>query len=211
MERAVMEETRNRLRSAALARRSSLPPETCLSSSRSIQAKAIELPFYLAARSVALYCAVGNEVDTRPLIDHALCHGKKVFCPRSARGDSAFFVRLNSEADLCVGRSGVPEPTGDAWMSAADIENLVVMVPGVLFDLQGNRLGRGGGWYDRALQWLGEKGLFVGLAYEWQVVVQLPAEVWDQRVHYLITESRVIDCRVPSSARITRSTERGCC
>jgi 5-formyltetrahydrofolate cyclo-ligase len=53
---------------------------------------------------------------------------------------------------------------------------------------------RGGGWYDRVLSGLGNRGFFVGLAYECQLVDDLPAESWDQKVHLLITEKNQIDC-----------------
>jgi 5-formyltetrahydrofolate cyclo-ligase len=80
-------------------------------------------------------------------------------------------------------------------LSAADKDVLVVFVPGVVFDLCGNRLGRGGGWYDRILAQL-NRGVFVGLAYDFQVVEKLAAEEWDRKVHFVITENRVIDCGV---------------
>jgi 5-formyltetrahydrofolate cyclo-ligase len=66
----------------------------------------------------------------------------------------------------------------------------------VLFDRRGNRLGRGGGWYDRVLCELGNHGIFVGLAYESQMVESLPVESWDRRVHFIITEKKQIDCGI---------------
>lgn len=199
-----MEETRNALRSAALSRRNALPPAACLSWSRSIQAKTIEFPRYESARCVALYCAVGNEVETSALMDHALQHGKKVFCPKYSRAGKAVFVELESAAGLILGGFGVPEPLGASRLSPGTCESLIVFVPGVLFDRLGNRLGRGGGWYDRALQMLDDRGVFVGLAYDCQVVDSLPAQAWDRKVHYVITESQVFDCTVASSSHAGR-------
>jgi 5-formyltetrahydrofolate cyclo-ligase len=205
MQSAVMEgTTREGLRRGALSRRSALSPATCFSWGGSIQAKAIEFPQYQAARSVALYCAVGNEVETRAIRDHAFRHRKTVFCPKFSGADSAVFVALGSDAVLIDGGFGVPEPPGDECLSAADCESLIVFVPGVLFDGLGNRLGRGGGWYDRALQRLGDRGVFVGLAYDCQVIDRLPVQSWDQKVHYVITESKVIDCTAASQPHIAR-------
>jgi len=204
MQSAVMEGTKDGLRSAALSRRSALSPATCFSWGGSIQAKAIEFPQYQAACSVALYCAVGNEVETGAIRNHAFQHRKKVFCPKFSADNSAVFVELEPDGGLIAGGFGVPEPTGNESLLAADSESLIVFVPGVLFDGLGNRLGRGGGWYDRALQRLGNRGVFVGLAYDCQVVDRLPAQAWDQKVHYVITESKVIDCTVVSQSPIAR-------
>lgn len=190
-----MEETRNKLRSAALKRRAALHPSTCGSWSRLIQAKTLELPQYLAARTVAVYRPMGAEVDTGLIIAHALAHGKTVFVPASGTVEPGMFVPVSSREER-------PRELTD-WSSAARHDCLVV-IPGVLFDFEGNRLGRGGGWYDRTLHRLGGSGTYVGLAYELQVVPRLPAQPWDERVHYVVTESRVIDCGVQPQGRIAR-------
>lgn len=88
--------------------------------------------------------------------------------------------------------------------TGAERDDLMVLVPGVLFDCQGNRLGRGGGWYDRTMQLIGGRGLYVGLAYELQLIDHVPTQAWDQKVDYVITESRVIDCSAQLPGRIAR-------
>jgi len=69
-----------------------------------------------------------------------------------------------------------------------------VFVPGVVFDVHGNRLGRGGGVYDRLLAQCNNGKWLIGLAYEFQVVEAVPAEPWDRSMGYVITESRIIEC-----------------
>jgi 5-formyltetrahydrofolate cyclo-ligase len=76
---------------------------------------------------------------------------------------------------------------------------LTIFVPGVAFDMQGNRLGRGRGWYDRLLQQAGERAAIVALAYEFQIVDAVPAGPGDQKVNYVITEKRVVDCGTASA------------
>ena len=199
-----MEETRNQLRGAVLKRRSALPLSTCHFWSRSIQAKVLELPEYLAAQSVVLYRAVRNEVETGAIMNDAFGRQKKVFCPKISGDQPAVFLRIFSQADLVPGPAGVAEPSGHVRFSEADREGSMVIVPGVVFDDRGHRLGRGGGWYDRALKWFDDRGVYVGLAYEFQVVDKVPAELWDEKVHYVVTESRVIDCGVAPRRRIAR-------
>jgi 5-formyltetrahydrofolate cyclo-ligase len=191
-----MDATRSALRTTALSRRASLSAADCLIWGRLIQKRAIELPQYEDAHSVGLYSPVQNEVNTNDIMEHALAHKKGVFYPRIDRPDSAGFYRILSAADLKVGRFGILEPGGAHPLSEADREQLIVFVPGVLFDPRGNRLGRGQGWYDRMLTRLDNQGIVVGLAYEVQIVAEMTAEEWDRKVHYIITENRVIDCGV---------------
>ncbi len=194
-----MEETRNELRSAALQRRAALDPATCSSWSRLIQAKTVELQQYRTARSVAVYRAIGNEVDTGAIVDHALGNNKKVFVSKLGAEEPGVFVRIFSRGEqVQVAAASAVDWTG------AEGDGLMVVVPGVLFDCEGNRLGRGGGWYDRTLQLIGDRGRYVGLAYELQVIDRVPAQPWDQKVDYVITESRVIDC----SAQLPRGIAR---
>ena len=104
-------------------------------------------------------------------------------------------IRIGSAAECSPGRFGIPEPTGEERLAGRDRKELVVFVPGVAFDLRGNRLGRGKGWYDRLIKKeLGEATL-IALAYDFQIVDTVPAEEWDQRVHYVVTERSAVDCR----------------
>lgn len=194
MQRAVVTISRDQLRRAALAERRELVQADCFAWSQSIQQRAIALPDYRAARSVVLYSAVQNEVDSRAILADALASGKKVFYPKWVENGPSSFARILSAADLVVSRFGILEPVGSEPMTPADRESLIVFVPGVLFDRRGDRLGWGGGWYDRALDDLGSQGVFVGLAYEAQLVDRLPTESWDRKVHLIITENDLIDC-----------------
>ena len=189
-----MVESRDKLRRATISHRRSLAQAECLAWSRSIQARSIALTHYRAAGYVALYSPVDNEVATQAILDDALSAGKTVFYPKLNSSGSSDFGRVRSVADFVAGDFGIREPAGTDSIPLGASDNLIVFVPGVLFDRYGNRLGRGGGWYDRVLSQLGSVGIFVGLAYEFQVIDDLTAESWDQRVHFIITEKSVIDC-----------------
>ncbi len=189
-----MEENRDRLRHAALSQRRALALADCLAWSRSIQSRAMEFSYYCAARAVALYSPVQNEVETSAILQHALTSNKKVFYPKLSLPDLAGLARINSAAELVVGRHDIFEPVGSDFLAPADCDSLLLFIPGVLFDRRGNRLGRGGGWYDRLLGELGNNGIFVGLAYEFQMIESLPAASWDRRMHFILTEKNQIDC-----------------
>ena len=190
-----MREEKHSLRAAALTQRSSLSRSESSARSRLIQTRVLQFPPYLVSRSVALYNPIQNEVETGAILDHALLTGKHVFFPRFGPEDALELIRIGSASELREGRFGILEPMGESRLAGRDREQLVVFVPGVAFDLTGNRLGRGRGWYDRLIQnELGEATL-VALAYEFQIVDAVPAEEWDQRVHYLITERSIVDCR----------------
>jgi 5-formyltetrahydrofolate cyclo-ligase len=202
MQGAALEESKNLLRRRIVSRRQSLSPSWCLSWSQLIQLAALKSPQYLAARKVALYSPIENEVDTNAILTDALENDKKVFYPRTNNGNLPWFFQISSPTELRAERSKIPEPLGVNALSLegrGNLQNLIVFVPGVAFDLRGHRLGRGSGWYDRILAPLKDQGIFVGLAYDFQVVDQLATETWDQQVHYVITEKRIIDCDASAS------------
>jgi len=193
--RAVSQEDAKRaLRTAALSRRNALIGAQAEELSRAIQARAVDFAAYATRRSVVLYSAIQNEVRTDAILAHALKDGKKVFYPRIEADQSAGFFQVLAAADLRIGRFGVLEPRGATRLSETEYPGLTIFVPGLAFDVCGNRLGRGQGWYDRLLWQLGALPTSVALAYESQIVDTLPTDLWDQKVQYVITESRVIDC-----------------
>jgi 5-formyltetrahydrofolate cyclo-ligase len=189
-----MGEKKPALRATALSRRNSLASEQAFALSRMIQARALQFPRYLEAPSSVLYSPIQNEVGTQEIREHGLEHGKSVFYPRLGRGDAVELVEVKSVGELKLGRFGIYEPAGETILSDQAIDGSIVFVPGVAFDPRGNRLGRGMGWYDRLLRRLGSRATSVGLAYEFQIVNEVPSDPWDQKMQFLITESRIIDC-----------------
>jgi len=200
MDAVLSSESRDGLRRAALTQRNSLSKTDVHRRSQQIQRLASELDCYRVARAVALYSPIQNEVDTGTLLDHALSSGKRVFLPRSTKQGFSF-ARITSRSELVAGRYGILEPVGGTALTAADAQDLLVFVPGVVFDVHGNRLGRGGGVYDRLLAQLNNRNWQIGLAFEFQVVEAVPAEPWDRSVGYVITENGVIDCCMSPSQK----------
>ena len=186
-------ERRDRLRRAALDRRNSLSKADVCSWSRQIRLRALSLECYRIADVIAIYSAFQNEVNTAGLIDHALECGKRVFLPRWS-GQEFAFAQITSRSELAAGRIGILEPIDARGLTGIDRQNLLIFVPGVVFDTRGNRLGRGAGFYDRLLAPFAGSARNVGLAYEFQIVEAVPAQPWDYGMHFIITEERTIDC-----------------
>lgn len=189
-----MREKKQSLRVQSLLRRESLSAPEISRLGRLVQQKVLQFPPYVTASTVVLYSSTGKEVATEAIRDHALKANKKLFYPKFRGKKDLGLVQVNSAEEFRFGPFGIMEPVGDKLLNRQDQERLVVFVPGLAFDLAGNRLGRGWGWYDRALSLLEQMTKFVALAYEFQIMEQLPAEPWDRKVHYIITEKRIIDC-----------------
>jgi 5-formyltetrahydrofolate cyclo-ligase len=149
-------------------------------------------PEFRGATRIALYAALRDELSTRPLEAAARADGKRVALPRILPGGRLELVWVDSFEELRPGRYGVPEPPdGGTTVSLAELD--VVIVPGVAFDREGGRLGRGGGYYDRALAArVGRRPFVVGFAQSTQVVDRVPREEFDQPVDAVVTERELI-------------------
>jgi len=186
-------ERKQLLREAAVIQRKSLTASDWRAWSASIQAKVLQFSPYLRSTSVALYSPIQNEVDTAVIRDHALGAGKIVYYPRVLE-NRIELMEVEAAETLKIGSLVILEPAGERRFSNTDRKGVTVIVPGLVFDSQGNRIGRGAAWYDRLLNEIGKTVISVGLAYDFQIVEEVPADTWDQRVDYVITERRIIDC-----------------
>jgi 5-formyltetrahydrofolate cyclo-ligase len=150
----------------------------------------VSLPQLAQARCVALFASLSDEPSTRPLFEELRCLGLRCLLPRTTAARQLEFCEVSSWEDLRVGRYGVSEPAADSVLvSLAEAD--VVVVPGVAFDASGGRLGRGKGYYDRALAQV-EGSFVVGLALEGRVVEEVPRGDLDQVVDAVVTERRVL-------------------
>jgi 5-formyltetrahydrofolate cyclo-ligase len=202
MQRAVLEESKPSLRRRLLSARKLVSPAQRRSWSGLIQESALRFAPYLAAAEVALYSPIDTEVDTKAILAHALTSKKAVFFPKIGPDNSGWFFQVKAETDLIPGRFGIAEPAAGLPLPLRDQEraqDTIMFIPGIAFDIGGHRLGRGGGAYDRMLTALKRRATFVGLAFEMQILEALPTEEWDQRIHYVITEKRIIDCSASAS------------
>ena len=190
---SLMGDNKRALRGAVLAKREALSSAVVRAWGERIQRLVLTLPVYRSARTIALYSPLGNEVPTSEIRRDALAARRRLYYPKVTEGSPGVF-RVRSEADLVPGRYGILEPSGNQRLPHGDGEGLAVFVPGVAFDCNGNRLGRGGGWYDRWLGGLDARVPRIALAYEFQLLEGVPVEPGDLPVHAIVTEERVVDC-----------------
>lgn len=146
--------------------------------------------FFREARCLALYSAIHNEVSTDEILGQALDRGKSLVFPRVS-GEDLEFVLIESPSELVSGAFGVKEPKS---CNLVPVEKLdLIVVPGVVFDQRGHRLGYGRGYYDRALAKCQSHCMKVGFAYDFQLVEELPATDYDETLSMLFTESQTLN------------------
>jgi 5-formyltetrahydrofolate cyclo-ligase len=181
--------TKNYLRQKLLTRRGALSADKCLAMSREIQARFIGTELFQNARALGLYSPICNEVLTEDIFFAALKAGKKVVFPRVCER-LLEFVEVQDLEELCKGAFGIKEPIKEKPCPVAELDLLIV--PGVVFDVQGGRLGYGQGFYDRVLQEQTKKLMLIGLCYEIQLVTFLPKENHDVLMDAVVTERRLV-------------------
>jgi 5-formyltetrahydrofolate cyclo-ligase len=144
------------------------------------------------AKSILFYAPAEDELDIWPLAALALDQGKAVALPRyEAAVDSYQGRRIKDlKQDLRLGRYGIREANEKCELLAVKQLDLI-LVPGVAFDLQGHRLGRGKGYYDRLLAAV--RGQTCGVGFDEQIVLQVPVEPHDSDVNWILTPTRWIE------------------
>lgn len=154
----------------------------------------LHLPALHSTRRLAFYIASDGEIEPSFLVQRLVRMGKQIYLPRlNASATAMQFVRFRPGAPLQRSRLGVLQPSSGAHTIALNKLD-VVALPLVGFDGLGNRLGMGGGFYDRALTARGCRPLLVGLAHHGQQLARLPVEPWDVPLDWIATDRRLLRC-----------------
>ncbi len=157
------------------------------------------IPGFAAAQGIGLFAAIPGEPDLRALSDDLRAAGRRTAYPRCRDDGGMDFVVVAGWEDLESGRYGVLEP-GSHIPAALPATIDFVLVPGLAFDRAGARLGRGRGYYDRALvEAVSPAAVRVGVALAEQLVPDVPTESHDVRMDWLVTEEGVMRIE-PASA-----------
>ncbi len=136
------------------------------------------------AMTVVAYHSLPDEVGTHRMLDILLQHGKQVFLPTVGESHRLTLHRYEGEQALREGAFHISEAQGEELRDYDSVD--AVIVPGVAFDREGHRLGRGGGYYDRLLPLL-HKACKIGLCFDFQVVDHLPTDSHDIGMDQLVT------------------------
>lgn len=185
----VKAELRKRLRGV----RKTAPLEALGERSAKIVARLEEHPAVAAAKSVAVFFPIvaRHEVDLRPFDAWLRGRGVRVAYPGIDPETNVMTFRFVEMAALEERGFGFAEPSPDAEEAIA-LD--VVIVPAIAIDPTGQRIGYGAGYYDRTLPRFCPPGVSIAVAYDWQVVAEVPAQPFDVPVRWVATDERLFDC-----------------
>jgi 5-formyltetrahydrofolate cyclo-ligase len=184
------------LRKELLRKRDAIPPEVRKIKDRLIRENMASLDALRNAGMLFFFASFRSEVDTMEMIRTSLSDGRKVVLPKVERSRKALdLYEVRDVGELTPGYMGIPEPSVVTEDRQGTVDKVdVVIIPGAGFDLTGNRIGYGGGYYDRLLSDLKSDIPIIAPAYEEQIVDSIPAEPHDKKVNIIVTDRRVIRC-----------------
>ncbi len=182
------------MRKKYISLRNNISSDNLHSKSLMIAEKLNELDLVKRAELIMCYVSFGSEVFTHEIINTWLSQGKQVCVPRvlKTKGKSMEAVKISSFEELEPGTYGVLEPTSGQKNIVSPDSIDVVIVPGCAFDINRNRMGYGAGYYDRFLELISDNCLKVGVAFDFQIMDEIPCEEHDIPMDIIITEQRNI-------------------
>jgi len=181
---------KSELRKRILAARDALAPAARHDFSARIAPRLLAIPSYRAARCVAAYVGFGTEFDTGAFVADVLTRDKKLVLPRVERTTRSLrlYAVRDPETELVPGVWGIREPSPDTCPEVPLAAVEFVLIPGVAFTARRERLGYGGGYYDRLILALEGRAVLVAAAFGLQIVPELPVTKTDQKVDLVVTE-----------------------
>jgi len=186
---------KNELRAELLRKRDSIPSSKRFQKETAIKRNLFGLDVFKNAKTILMYVSFRSEVDTITHLDDILMLGKKLAVPLvDSKQKSLTLYEIRSASELEPGYMGIPEPRlgEERIITLKDID--LVVIPGTGFDAKGNRLGYGGGYYDRLLANAEKHIPTIALSFEEQIADKIPAEPHDIKMDIIITAERIIEC-----------------
>ncbi|MFQ9515451.1 MAG: 5-formyltetrahydrofolate cyclo-ligase [Eubacterium sp.] len=172
--------SKKEIRQEMIQKRKNLTKNEVVTKSSLICNKIINSECYKNSSVIYCYCSINNEVSLKPLMEHALNCGKIVALPKVENNNIQFYS-IKSFDELSAGYYNIPEPN----LRTAAPKGELLIVPGVAFSNDGNRLGYGGGFYDRFLS--NNDILSIGVCYDFQIIENIPVMKHDKKINMIIS------------------------
>jgi len=182
---------KNKLKEEILEKRNSLSIDDVLEKSKKIESNLFALEDYTSSKTVMYFVSFGNEVYTHDMIREAL-KNKTAIVPKIVQNEIEPSLIISLDNLIPSGHFDILEPIELMKIAYKNID--VVLVPGIVFDEYGHRIGYGYGYYDKFLKKV-PKAIKIGLAFDFQVVDRIAIEVHDVPVDFIVTEKRVVECK----------------
>jgi len=191
------------IRKLKRAQRQSLSAKEQQQHSKTLCQNITKQRIYTNSRNIACYIANDGEIDPCLIIEHARFLHKKIYLPVLSPFKSyLYFAPCEADSVFRPNRFNIPEPVchPSKWVTAWQLD--LLLLPLVAFDARGNRMGMGGGFYDRTLAYLRyrkhwKKPVLAGLAHEVQKTDRLDRQSWDIPLNYIITEAQHYSASYP--------------
>lgn len=194
---------RRELRQRLAERRRALTPPQRMTAAQGLRRSLEHLPEYHTDHRVAGYWACDGELPLNLAIPPLASRGQQFLLPLISQDDLLRFAPWQAGDPIQPNRFGIPEPVASQeWFAPFQLD--MVFVPLLAFDRSGNRLGYGGGYYDRSFAFLKDQTrptepLLVGIAYAFQELPQIAPESWDIPLDFVATDHELIDCHAEAS------------
>ena len=188
--------SKKELRNLIASRRDSLTEIDLAQLSKGVEERLFGFEPFLAARTVMFFAAFRSEVHTVSMIARAMSERKRVLVPVSLLDTHELLPCMVTDInrDLVPGAYNIPEPPPERRIAVDPMDIDFLCMPGLGFDRQGNRLGYGGGYYDRFLERLRPDCTLAALAFAFQIVDAVPHAPHDKPVQFVVTNDEIIKC-----------------
>jgi 5-formyltetrahydrofolate cyclo-ligase len=182
----------NELRTRALRARREMNVEDRVKASKIICDRVTSSRTFLSARLIACYLPMFDEVDTRSIIERGWRANKRIFVPITHNNEKMFFREIRPNTTLCRNRMAIWEPETGQFIAPRQLQ--LVVTPTVAYDKSNNRIGMGGGYYDRCFSFLRHRRHWIkpklfGVAFDCQKVEKISPNTWDIRLYRTFSET----------------------
>lgn len=184
--RRLKEDEKKEIRLSMHALKKMIPEEDKQSNSNAVFSAIEKMDVFKKAQTILFYWSISSELPTHDYLNKWKNSGKKVFLP-AIKGNELHVKQFIDKGSLGEGSLGISEPQSENYTGKMDL----IIVPGVAFDQQKNRMGRGKGYYDRFLK--SQKGTIIGVGYDCQLLEEIPTYWGDVKMDVIITPSTTIN------------------